>query len=590
MKPVHHFPHAFSAPSLPIGVGSRNMGICNAPLTGAYRRLPTSSQSQVIPSRKPDAPKSNLLGRLKAGIKKLVNKVRGDKTAAPQGDAHHPEKMHAAKAVAKKQTPREPRPPREGRPQGERRPQQGERRPEGRQRDERGPRREGGRDRNERGRPPRNERGPRRSEEEGDSRRGPKQDPVPPPAPPEVPPGPYPEAFEALGFSPAVLAGIRDMGYESPTEIQAKAGPIALEGRDIIGASQTGTGKTAAFGMPTLSRLGAPGKLRCLILEPTRELAAQVVEAFEKYGKHTGLRTLLVHGGVGYGKQREGLERGVDIVVATPGRLLDFMQDGTADVSGIEILILDEVDRMLDMGFLPDVRRIVERTPRSRQTLFFSATMPPQIKGLAEWALKEPVSIEVGIRFSPAETVSHYLYPVASDQREELLLELLRRTDFHSVMIFTRTKMDADRLFGAIQRDGEHKVAVMHGDIAQRDREKALAGFRSGETEVIVATDLAARGLDVSGVTHVINYMVPEHSEDYVHRIGRTGRAKQEGDAYTLFSAEEIPYVASIERLIGQTIERKKLADFKYKYTTVLDNEDKARAIMFGRKKGKKRR
>ncbi len=430
-----------------------------------------------------------------------------------------------------------------------------------------------------------------REEDESDARRSTTRVPrETPPAPPEVPAGPYPEAFVALGFSPAVLAGIRDMGYDSPTEIQAKAAPIALAGGDIVGASQTGTGKTAAFGMPTLSRLGAPGKLRCLILEPTRELAAQVVEAFEKYGKHTGLRTLLVHGGVGYGKQREGLERGVDIVVATPGRLLDFMSDGTIELNDIEVLILDEVDRMLDMGFLPDVRRIVERTPRTRQTLFFSATMPPQIKGLAEWALKDPVSIEVGIRFSPADTVSHYLYPVASDQREELLLELLRRTDFHSVMIFTRTKMDADRLYGSIKREGVHKVAVMHGDIAQRDREKALAGFRSGETEVIVATDLAARGLDVSGVTHVINYMVPEHSEDYVHRIGRTGRAKQEGDAFTLFAADEIPYVASIERLIGQTIERKKLDNFAYKYTTVLDNEARAKQIMFGRKGGKKRR
>ena len=530
-------------------------------------------------SRKPETPKRNLLGRLKAGLKKLVGKVT-KKKVAPTTE-HHPEKLHAARPAAKKHVAREDK------PRQERRPQQGERRPEGR-RDERGPRREERSPRGEKGRPARGVRTPR-NEEDSDSRRGPRQAAVPPPEPPPVPPGPYPAAFEALGFSPAVLAGVRDMGYETPTEIQEKAAPIALEGRDIIGASQTGTGKTAAFGMPALSKLGAPGKLRCLILEPTRELAAQVVEAFENYGKHTGLRTLLVHGGVGYGKQREGLERGVDIVVATPGRLLDFMQDGTADISGVEILILDEVDRMLDMGFLPDVRRIVEKTPRSRQTLFFSATMPPQIKGLADWALREPTTIEVGIRFSPAETVSHYLYPVASDQREELLLELLRRTDFHSVMIFTRTKMDADRLFGAIKRDGEHKVAVMHGDIAQRDREKALQGFRDGETEVIVATDLAARGLDVSGVTHVINYMVPEHSEDYVHRIGRTGRAKQEGDAFTLFSAEEIPCVASIERLIGQTIERRKLDNFAYKFTTVLDNEDRARAIMSGRNGNRRR-
>ncbi|MEZ0387779.1 MAG: DEAD/DEAH box helicase, partial [Verrucomicrobium sp.] len=239
---------------------------------------------------------------------------------------------------------------------------------------------------------------------------------MPPPAPPPVPEGPYPEAFEALGLSPAVLAGVRDMGYATPTEIQARTAPVVMAGRDVIGASQTGTGKTAAFGLPTLSRLGAPGKLRCLILEPTRELAAQVVEAFDRFNTHTGLRTLLVHGGVGYGKQREGLQRGVDIVVATPGRLLDFMSDGTVSLADIDVLILDEVDRMLDMGFLPDVRRIVAETPKSRQTLFFSATMPPQIKGLAEWALREPESIEVGLRFSPAETVSHYMYPVASDQ------------------------------------------------------------------------------------------------------------------------------------------------------------------------------
>ncbi|TLD69378.1 DEAD/DEAH box helicase [Phragmitibacter flavus] len=420
-----------------------------------------------------------------------------------------------------------------------------------------------------------------------------RHDPEPPPPAPPVPEGPYPANFEALGLSPAILAGIRDFGYENPTEIQVKAAPIILAGKDLIGASQTGTGKTAAFGMPTISRLGPPGKLRCLILEPTRELAAQVVENFERLNKYTGLRTLLVHGGVGYGKQREGLHKGVDIVVATPGRLLDFMGEGDIDLSGLEVLILDEVDRMLDMGFLPDVRRIVEKTPSNRQTLFFSATMPPQIKGLADWALKDPSTVEIGIRFSPAETVSHYLYPVASDQREELILELLRRTDFHSVMIFTRTKMDADRLFGSIQRDGEHKATVMHSDIGQKDREKALKGFREGEYEIIVATDVAARGLDVSGVTHVINYMVPENPEDYVHRIGRTGRAKQEGDAFTLFAADEIGNVASIERLIGQTIERRKLDNFPYKYTTVLNNEDKARAIMFGRKKksgGGKRR
>jgi ATP-dependent RNA helicase RhlE len=410
----------------------------------------------------------------------------------------------------------------------------------------------------------------------------------PPPAPP-VPEGPYPEAFEALGLSPAVLAGVRDSGYTQPTQIQAQAAPIILGGRDVIGASQTGTGKTAAFGLPTLSKLGAPGKLRCLVLEPTRELAAQVVESFEKYGKHTGLRSLLVHGGVGYDKQRKGLQKGVDIVVATPGRLLDFMSDGTANLNDIEVLILDEVDRMLDMGFLPSVRKIVERIPKGRQTLFFSATMPPQIQSLADFALNEPTSIEIGIRFSPAETVSHYMYPVASTQREELLLAILKQTHFESAMIFTRTKVQADQLYAHIKQGGEYKIAVMHSDINQRDRERALKGFRDGEFEVIVATDLAARGLDISGVTHVINYMVPENPEDYVHRIGRTGRAQKEGDAFTLFSAEELPNVQSIERLINQKIERRKLDGFSYTYTTVLDDEKKAMDIMRGRSKKRRR-
>jgi superfamily II DNA/RNA helicase len=549
----------------------------------------------VTTPKKPSKP--SLLHRIKSGIKKIVTlggkKKHADhgKSAAKHEPKHEPKKHAGAHAPSPRPHGDRKAGPRHERSEGGRheRSEGGPRR-EG-HRDERRPRSGGGRDsrdRREGGRPPR---GGRRERGESEVRE-PRQnfEALPPPPAPPVPEGPYPEAFEALGYSNAVLAAIRDFGYTQPTEIQAKAAPVVLSGKDLVGASQTGTGKTAAFGMPTLTRLGAPGNLRCLILEPTRELAAQVVEHFERLGKYTGLRTLLVHGGVGYEKQRKGLQQGVDVVVATPGRLLDFMQDGTVSLDSIEVLILDEVDRMLDMGFLPDVRRIVERTPRSRQTLFFSATMPAQIKGLADWALKEPASIEVGIRFSPSETVSHYLYPVASDQREELLLELLRRTDFHSVMVFTRTKMDADRLYAAIQRDGEHKAAVMHGDITQRDREKALQDFRDGTVEVIVATDVAARGLDISGVTHVINYMVPEHSEDYVHRIGRTGRAKKEGDAYTLFSAEEIGYVASIERLIGQSIERRKLENFPYKFTTVLDNEDKARAIMFGRKGKKKRR
>jgi superfamily II DNA/RNA helicase len=535
----------------------------------------------VTASRTPEPKKkTSLLGHLKAGLKKVIGLGKKKDAAVPhsKSEAEHPvAKIHPHSRPQRddKRGERPQREPRPARPAGEGRPE----RP---RRDDRPPSRGGDR----------GERSGRRGDRAGPGRDRSEDAPVrenfspepPPPAPP-VPEGPYPEAFQVLGLSDAVLAAIRESGYEKPTTIQERSIPIILESRDVIGASQTGTGKTAAFALPTLSRLGPPGKFRCLVLEPTRELAAQVVDQFEKYGKHTGLRVLLVHGGVGYDKQRKGLQKGVDVVVATPGRLLDFMQDGTANLNDIDVLILDEVDRMLDMGFLPDVRRIVERTPKSRQTLFFSATMPPQIKSLAEFALKEPATVEVGIRFSPAETVSHYMYPVASDQRQELLLAILKQTHFDSLMIFTRTKVQADQIYAAIQEDGSYKAAVMHSDIRQTERERALKGFRSGEFEVIVATDLAARGLDISGVTHVINFMVPEHSEDYVHRIGRTGRAQKEGDAYTMFSAEELPYVASIERLINQKIERRKLEGFSYKYTTVLDEEDKARAILHGRKK-----
>jgi superfamily II DNA/RNA helicase len=530
----------------------------------------------------PKKNKTSLLGKLKAGIKRIVGlgkkKAHKDK---PDTKSHTPAGKtaagHKAEHAPRPQRSHEERPKREGDRGGERRPHRGER-----ERGERPERRGDRRDRGGRS---------RRDRHDDDAPKEPRVNYAaepPPPAPP-VPEGPYPEAFEALGLSPAVLAGVRDSGYTQPTQIQAQAAPIILGGRDVIGASQTGTGKTAAFGLPTLSKLGAPGKLRCLVLEPTRELAAQVVDSFEKYGKHTGLRSLLVHGGVGYDRQRKGLQRGVDIVVATPGRLLDFMSDGTANLDDIEVLILDEVDRMLDMGFLPSVRKIVERIPKGRQTLFFSATMPPQIQSLADFALNEPVSIEIGIRFSPAETVSHYMYPVAGTQREELLLAILKQTHFESAMIFTRTKVQADQLYAHIKQGGEYKIAVMHSDINQRDRERALKGFRDGEFEVIVATDLAARGLDISGVTHVINYMVPENPEDYVHRIGRTGRAQKEGDAFTLFSAEELPNVQSIERLINQKIERRKLDGFSYTYTTVLDDEKKALDIMRGRSRKRRR-
>jgi ATP-dependent RNA helicase RhlE len=384
--------------------------------------------------------------------------------------------------------------------------------------------------------------------------------------------------FTELGLSEEVLRAVSEAGYERPTKIQAQSIPVILAGQDVIGSSQTGSGKTAAFALPILTKLKAPGALRCLILEPTRELAAQVEMQFQKYGEHTGLRSLLVHGGVGYGAQRDGLKTGVDVLIATPGRLLDHMQQRTVDLSTVDMLVLDEVDRMLDMGFLPDVRRIVTRCPEKRQTLFFSATMPNEIASLAGWALKDPFKIEIGRPRMAASGVSHYFYPVNRMQREELLMALLKETEYKSVMVFTRTKADADSLAGRVKREGVENVALMHGDIPQKDRTRALEGFRTGEFQVIIATDIAARGLDISGVTHVINYTVPENPEDYVHRIGRTGRADKEGDAYTLISADELIAAENIERFINQSVPRRRLENFDYLYTTLLDQSTAAQS------------
>ena len=401
--------------------------------------------------------------------------------------------------------------------------------------------------------------------------------------------------FSELGLSEAVLKGVEAAGYTEPTTIQAKAIPAIIEGRDVIGASQTGTAKTAAFVLPILSRLKEPGNIRCLILEPVRELAAQVEVAIEDYASGTGLKSVCIYGGVGYGKQLDAIDAGVDIIIATPGRLLDLMQRGDVSLEHLEFLVLDEVDRMLDMGFLPDVRRIVDKTPKGkRQTLFFSATMPPAIETFASWLLTDPLEVEVGQRIKAADTVSHAFYPVASSQRESLLQAILTETEFHSVMIFTRTKRDADSLATLLRKGTDYDITVMHSDIKQSDRTKALEGFRKGSFDVIIATDLAARGLDISNVSHVINYNVPENSEDYVHRIGRTGRAKREGDAFTILSADELDNAQSIERLIGQKIDRRKLEGFDYVYTTLLDEDapdQKKMDRMFNRRpKGGKRR
>jgi ATP-dependent RNA helicase RhlE len=358
-----------------------------------------------------------------------------------------------------------------------------------------------------------------------------------------------------------------------------------LAGKDLIGTAQTGTGKTAAFALPILTLLEKHGAFRCLVLEPTRELAAQVETAFRDYGRFTDLRVALVHGGVGYGKQREELKRGVDVLVATPGRLLDLLEQRAATLKSVTILVLDEVDRMLDMGFLPDVRRIVEKISTDRQTLLFSATLPPEIERLAAWVLRDPAMVEIGARRSPAETVTHAVYPVAAEQKFDLLMALLERTNFDSVLIFCRTKQNADRVAHSLKH-AQHAVAVLHSNRTQRERIEALEGFKSGKYEVMVATDIASRGLDIAGVSHVINYDVPEHPEDYVHRIGRTGRAQNVGDAFTLMNGQELPALQAIEHFIGQKIPRLKLENFPYLYTALFEPESAAsgrRAIGGGR-------
>ena len=386
-------------------------------------------------------------------------------------------------------------------------------------------------------------------------------------------------SFQNLGLSEDVIHGVQSMGYMDPTPIQLQAFPIILAKKDLIGASQTGTGKTAAFMLPLLTLLKehAPKGPRILILEPTRELAAQLDVAARDFSRFGNIRTTVVYGGVGYGGQEAKLKRGTDVLVATPGRLLDFMEKGTISLNNVEHLVLDEADRMLDMGFMPDVRRIIEKCPKERQTLLFSATMPPEIAKLTEWALRNPERIEIGRQNMPTATVTHALYPVASSQKFDLLLEILERTQYHSVLIFTRTKMNADRISARLESAG-HAVAAMHSDRSQGERTEVLDGFRSGKYEVMVATDIASRGIDISTISHVINYDVPQHSEDYVHRIGRTGRADPEGDAFTLMTAEEGPDVAAIERFIGQEIPRKKLDNFKYVYSLALD--DKARHVV----------
>jgi ATP-dependent RNA helicase RhlE len=363
-------------------------------------------------------------------------------------------------------------------------------------------------------------------------------------------------SFAELGLAPELLEAVRDAGYAHPTPIQRDAIPLALKGRDLIGLAQTGTGKTAAFTLPILQRLkGGPRRTRALVLTPTRELAAQVEESFLKYGRHTQIGICAVYGGVPLDPQERALRRGVDVIVATPGRLIDHLERHNVTLSDLEVLVLDEADRMLDMGFAPQINRIVAQIPPYRQTLLFSATMLPEVEALARKYLRKPHVVQVGRRSEAASTVTHAVYPVPRERKSALLVELLRNDGMDSVLIFTRTKHGADRVVRHLERAGIDATAL-HADKSQAQRTRALDGFRRGGTRVLVATDIAQRGLDVTGITHVINYDVPQQPEDYVHRIGRTGRANETGDAFTFMSTDEIAMVRTIERMLGQPIPR----------------------------------
>jgi len=373
-----------------------------------------------------------------------------------------------------------------------------------------------------------------------------------------------PTSFSDLGLGPALLAAVTDAGYTQPTPIQQEAIPLALSGRDMIGLANTGTGKTAAFTLPIIDRLlGGPRRTRVLILTPTRELAAQVDDSFRKYGRHSGLDVAAVFGGVPIEPQERALRSGVDVVVATPGRLIDHIERQNVVFDDLEVLVLDEADRMLDMGFAPQINRIVSEIPRYRQTLLFSATMPPEVEALARKYLRKPVVVQVGRRSSAASTVAHAVYPVPREKKSALLVELLRKPEMDSVLIFSRTKHGADRVVRHLER-AEITATAMHADKSQAQRTQALEGFKRGSIRVLVATDIAQRGLDISGITHVINYDVPQQPEDYVHRIGRTGRAAATGDAYTFMAPDEIAMVRTIERVIGQQIPRISVPGFDF--------------------------
>jgi ATP-dependent RNA helicase RhlE len=377
-------------------------------------------------------------------------------------------------------------------------------------------------------------------------------------------------SFESLGLSEPIWRAAAERGYTTPTPIQEQAIPVVMSGVDLLAGAQTGTGKTAAFALPILHKLSAtadtaaraPSSVRALILVPTRELAAQVEESVQLYGRYLSLRSLVLIGGVKINPQMQKLRRSVDVLVATPGRLLDHIQQRSVDLSHVEILVLDEADRMLDMGFIRDIRRILAVLPKKRQNLLFSATFSPEIRGLADGLLNNPASVEVATRNATADNVAQRVFAVDQDRKRELLAHLIEEHQWGQVLVFTRTKHGADRLAKHLSQDGMQAMAI-HGDKSQGARTRALAEFKEGKVRVLVATDIAARGIDISELPHVVNFELPHVPEDYVHRIGRTGRAGNNGQAVSLVSSEERKQLQDVEKLLRRSFDREIVVGFE---------------------------
>ena len=385
-------------------------------------------------------------------------------------------------------------------------------------------------------------------------------------------------SFIQFSFDPRIADAIRQIGYTVPTPIQQRGIPVVLEGRDMLGLAQTGTGKTASFLLPLLQRLmlGRMGRIRALILAPTRELAEQIHQTAVDLGRDTGVRSISIYGGVGKHAQVGALRRGVEIVVACPGRLLDHISGGSINLSGVEMLVLDEADRMCDMGFLPDIKRILKHLPGTRQTLFFSATMPAEIRKLADGMLRDPVTVQIEASV-PAKTVSHAFYLASQDRKVQLLLGLLKTTDTGRVLIFTRTKRRTRKLAAELKNQG-YRVSGLQGNMVQSQRRRAIDGFRNGQYDILVATDVAARGIDVSEISHVINFDMPDSVDAYTHRIGRTGRAERTGEAFTFATHSDKPMVRKIEEVLNKAVDRRIFQDGLQNTTSSKDTPGRGRS------------